>query len=320
MSADVDAIGRTLRAGGVTRRLVAALAVSCGASALAATVAPDVRTDDVDRFYRVYDDARGQPSAAQLQSGYLDPGSEALHQFVVARIDNAAKLANAVAKRPDAYAQARTCLPALARTRSQLPAVFARMAEIHPASTFPPVTFVIGRDSTGGTTTPDGIVIGLETMCRMTVMGTDVGDRFTHIVAHELAHVQQPASAVEPPPGATLLFQSLLEGGAEFVAELTSGDVSYGHMKTWTRGKECAIEQAFQKDALGTDVSHWLYNGFGTPDKPGDLGYWVGYRISRAYYAQASDKKQAISDLLHVDNGSAPAILQRSGWKPPTGC
>jgi hypothetical protein len=300
---------------GATGLLAAALAHAGGGARSVV-----VRTDDVDRFYRLYDAAHGHPTAAQLQTQYLDPGSQALHQYVVARIGDAAKLARAIEKRPESYVQARSCLPGLAKTKAQLPAVFARMAELYPASTFPPVTFVIGRDSTGGTTTPDGIEIGLETMCRMTVMGADVGDRFTHIIAHELAHVQQPASRVDAPPNATLLFQSLLEGGAEFVAELTSGGVSYGHMKTWTRGKECAIEQAFRKDALGTDYSHWLYNGFGTPDKPGDLGYWVGYRIAKAYYANAADKKQAVSDLLHVDNDNAAAFLERSGWTPAAGC
>jgi hypothetical protein len=279
-----------------------------------------MRTDDVDRFYKVYDAAHGRPTAAQLQGQYLDPGSEALHQFVVSRIDSADKLAYAIEKRPTDFAQARSCLPALAKTTSQLPAVYAHFATLYPASTFPPVTFVIGRDSTGGTTTRDGIVIGLETMCHLDFMGADVGDRFTRIIAHELAHVQQPAGQVDAPPGATLLFQSLLEGGAEFMAELTSGEASYGHMKTWTRGKECAIEQVFQKDAPGSDISHWLYNGFGTPDKPGDLGYWVGYRIAKAYYANAVDKKQAISDLLNVDNDNAAAFLKRSGWKPQMGC
>jgi hypothetical protein len=300
---------------GAAGLLVAALAHASGA-------APSVvlRTDDVERFYRLYDATHGHPTAAELQARYFDPGSEALHQYVVSRIDNATKLATAVEKRPDSYAQARTCLSGLAKTKAQLPAVFARMAELYPASTFPPVTFVIGRDSTGGTTTLDGIVLGLETMCRTTIMGADVGDRFTHIIAHELAHVQQPASQVDAPPGTSLLFQALLEGGAEFVAELTSGDVSYGHMKTWTRGNECAIEQGFLKDALGADTSHWLYNGLGTPDKPGDLGYWVGYRIAKAYHANAADKKQAISDLLNVDPGNAAAFLKRSGWAPQTGC
>jgi hypothetical protein len=300
--------------------VAAALASATLANSAAAPAPVAMRTDDVDRFYRAYDAAHGHPTAEQLQSLYLDPGSQALHEFVDARIGNASKLADAVRKRPQSYAQARECLPALAKTSTQLPAVYARLAELYPGAAFPPVTFVIGRDSTGGTTTADGILIGLETMCRQTQMGADAGDRFTHIIAHELAHVQQPASQVDAPPGATLLFQSLVEGGAEFVAELTSGDVSYGHMKTWTRGKECAIEQAFRKDALGTDLSHWLYNGFGTPEKPGDLAYWAGYRISKAYYTQAGDKKQAVFDLLHVDNDSAPGILERSGWQPQTGC
>ena len=304
------------------RCLLAATALLVTMVAHAGDAAPPVafRIDDVDRFYRVYDAAQGRLTAAQLQEQYLAPGSEALHQFVAARIDSADKLAEAIEKRPADFAQARSCLPALAKTNSRLPAVYARFAALYPASTFPPVTFVIGRDSTGGTTTRDGIVIGLETMCHLDFMGADVGDRFTHIIAHELAHVQQPAGQVDAPPGATLLFQSLLEGGAEFMAELTSGDVSYGYMKAWTRGKECAIEQAFQKDASASDISHWLYNGFGTPDKPGDLGYWVGYRIAKAYYANAADKKQAIADLLGIDNANAADFLARSGWKPQTGC
>lgn len=306
-------LGRSLA--GAAALVVAALAHGAGA-------APPVvfQTDDIDRFYRVYDAAHGHPTADQLQSQYLAPGTQALHQFVVSRIGDAAKLAAAIEKRPDDFAQARTCLGALAKTRSQLPAVYARFATLHPASTFPPVTFVIGRDNTGGTTTRDGVVLGLETMCRTTILGADVGDRLTHIIAHELAHVQQPAGQVDAPPGATLLFQALLEGGAEFVAELSSGDVSYGHMKTWTRGKECAIEQAFEKDAMGSDISHWLYNGFGTPDQPGDLGYWVGYRIAKSSYEHAVDKKQAIADLLNVSNDNAAAFLARSGWKPQTGC
>jgi len=286
----------------------------------AAAPVPDVRIDDVGRFYRVYDKSHGHPSAGQLQAGYFDAGSEALRSFVDARIGNATKLADAIAKRPPVYEQARSCLAALSDTKAQLPGVYMRMAALYPASTFPPVTFVIGRDSTGGTTTPDGIVIGLEKMCQATVMGADAGDRFAHIIAHELAHVQQPASQADAPPGATLLFQALVEGGAELVAELTSGDVSYGQMKTWTRGKECAIEHDFQKDALGTDTSRWLYNGFGTPEKPGDLAYWVGYRIARAYYLRATDRKAAIATLINVDNASAPTILKDGGWQPQTGC
>lgn len=62
------------------------------------------------------------------------------------------------------------------------------------------------------------------------------------------------------------------------------------------------------------DLSAWLYNGVGTPQKPGDLGYWVGYRIAKAYYQHATDKRAALAAVLALHDPRA--ILPRSGWKP----
>ncbi|MEQ1493720.1 MAG: DUF2268 domain-containing putative Zn-dependent protease [Terricaulis sp.] len=87
--------------------------------------------------------------------------------------------------------------------------------------------------------------------------------------------------------------QSLNEGAAEFLAELVSGRIANGHLIDWTMGHELAIEQRFEREMRGRDLSDWLYNGVGTPDAPGDLGYWVGYRIVRAFYERHSDKRRA---------------------------
>jgi len=300
--------------------LSAAAAVALVARAAVAAPQPEIRTDDVDRFYRVYDAAHGKPSAEDLQAQYLDPGSPGLHQFVTSRIGSAHQLAEAVAKAPAVFDGARRCASALPEVRKRLPAVFDKLAAIYPQASFPPVTLVVGRNTTGGTTTADGVIVGLESICRADWLQPDLADRFVHLIAHEYAHVQQPAAQVDPPPGATLLFQSLLEGGADFVGELTSGEVSNVQLTKWTLGKECAIEHAFQKDASGADVSQWLYNGVGTADKPGDLGYWVGYQVAKAYYLGTPDKKQAVSELLHVTNDNAAAFLARSGWKPGDDC
>lgn len=301
--------------------LVLAALLAAGLARAAAPEAPvAVRSDDVDRFYRVYDEAHGRPTAEALQAGYLDPGSVGLHQYVAARIKSAASLQHAIDVRPADFAGARRCLAPLADTKARLPAVFARLVDAYPAARIAPVTLVIGRDDTGGNTTPDGVLIGVETMCRANWLDDDIATRFVHIIAHEMAHVQQPAAAQDDVPGATLLFQSLLEGGADFMAELTSGGTANPQLQRWARGHECTIEQAFEKDAPGTDLSHWLYNGVGTPDKPGDLGYWVGYRIVNAYYEHATDKKAAVATLLHIDNASAPQFLKDSGWKPQAGC
>ncbi|NKF22218.1 DUF2268 domain-containing protein [Solimonas sp. C16B3] len=281
---------------------------------------PDVRIDDVTRFYAVFDQAQGKPSAAALQSGYLTPGSIGLQQFVQARIGSAQKLADAIAKSPQDFRHARQCMAALPAVRTRLRPVFARLAQLDPRASFPPVTVVIGRNTTGGTTTAEGVTIGLEVICRANWLDPDIVERLVHLIAHEYVHVQQPAAQVDPPADASLLFQSLLEGGAEFIGELTSGAVANSHLQRWTQGKACEIERDFAAQAMGTDTSAWLYNGPGTPEHPGDLGYWVGYRIVRADYLHASNPRQAIQDILHITTTNAVEFLQRSGWRAEEDC
>jgi uncharacterized protein YjaZ len=55
------------------------------------------------------------------------------------------------------------------------------------------------------------------------------------------------------------------------------------------------IEAAFVSDENKTDLSNRLFNG--TLEKPGDLGYWVGYRIVKSYYQHAADKRRAFRDI-----------------------
>jgi hypothetical protein len=68
----------------------------------------------------------------------------------------------------------------------------------------------------------------------------------------------------------------------------------------WTRGREQEISAAFREQMHGTDVNKWLYNGVGTSEKPGDLGYWVGYRIAKCYYERAADKEAAVRALVEL--------------------
>lgn len=287
------------------------------ANAVAAAPAPvEIRTDDVARFFALYDRTDGTPTAAQLQGEYLDRGTDGLREFVEARIGSAGKLARKIREEPQLYVEARTCAAALPDIRTRVDDAFVRLADIYPRASFPPVTLVVGRGTSGGTTTPSGVTVGLEVICGASWLGPDIRDRFVHLIAHEYAHVQQPGAAVEPPEDATLLYRVLLEGGAEFIAELTSGQVSNVHLQAWTRGKECEIEREFLAASPGTDVSQWLYNGVGDRQHPGDLGYWVGYRIASAHYARAADKQAAIAELIRLGPDDAQRYLEASGWKP----
>jgi hypothetical protein len=53
---------------------------------------------------------------------------------------------------------------------------------------------------------------------------------------------------------------------------------------------------------------------YATYEKPGDLGYWDGYRICKANYQHAKDKRQAFRDILEI---SDPKLFRaKSGWYP----
>src|SRR6185369_13980401 len=97
---------------------------------------------------------------------------------------------------------------------------FGTLASLYSEARFPPVTILIGRDNSGGTTGPTGVLIGLEVVCRPDAPNPDVEDRLVHLIAHEYGHVQQFAQGGEDRAARSLLRQSLIEGVAELVAEL----------------------------------------------------------------------------------------------------
>jgi len=66
----------------------------------------------------------------------------------------------------------------------------------------------------------------------------------------------------------------------------------------------------------GQDVGRWLYKqGTASADRPGDLAYFVAYRICKAYYDAASDKAAAIRDIIQV-KGGATTFLAQNGYNP----
>src|SRR5471030_792704 len=206
------------------------------------------------------------------------------------------------------YENARSCQPALVELAQRVPQLIARMAELYPATTHPRATIVIGRDNSGGTVSDSGVILGLEVVCEnRSHSAYSTVDRLSYILAHELVHTQQRVYA-----GGTVLSMSLNEGIADFIGELASGHPLNTQLHEWTKGHEADIAARFRADMDKTDASAWLYNGMGTPEHPGDLGYWVGYRIAQAYYERTPDKQAAIRRLL--EETDAHAMLRDSGW------
>ncbi len=269
----------------------------------------EIVTTDIDLFFGIFDAAGGKPDARALQP-YIDGGSPGVQGFIENRIDSAENLARVIASEPAAYAAARTCAENLGPLKDRVRAGFLALAFLYPEARYPTVYLVIGANNSGGTANAEALMIGLEVMCTPPVpsdLPLDI--RLSQIILHELMHAVQAGFKDE-----TVLGFSLNEGVAEFLTELTTGTISNVHLLAWTKGREAEIERRFKAQMNSTDFSPWLYGGPGTPQAPGDLGYWVGYRIAKAFYDRTADKRAAVKAMLEATD--AVAFLKASGWQP----
>jgi hypothetical protein len=242
----------------------------------------------------------------------------------------AASLAQMVSAFPGYFADIRATTLRLvddATIRDRIRDGYETIEALYPDAVSPPVVFLIGRFSTGGTIRQERILIGTEfyaldddtpidelpTFQRVNVKPLD---SIPLIVAHEHAHVlQSRAGGIFGGAGRTLLEQSLMEGSADFIGELAVGSHVNQHIHAYGLLHEGELWDEFTQAMNGTNVSEWLYNqGTATGDRPGDLGYFIGYRIAQAYYQQAADKSAAVREIIEVKN--AAAFLSASGYDP----
>ncbi|HTX37645.1 MAG TPA: DUF2268 domain-containing putative Zn-dependent protease [Bryobacteraceae bacterium] len=310
--------------------LAAILALGAGAPAQAPAPRPNpdpeaarLVTSDIPAFWRVFDKASLQDAAGLFQHEYIDPGSRGLHDFLKARIQNGRVLAATVAAHPRYYAAIRESTLAVdgnMAVKDAIRASFRRLKELYPDAVFPDVYFLIGRMNSAGTVSSHGLLIGVEMNARSDDTPVDelnaweraVTGRIADLpntVAHELIHIQQPPDG----PNDNLLMQSLKEGGADFMGEKISGGIINGVQRTYGDAHEPALWAEFEKDMRGSDISHWLYQGDRSKDRPADLGYYMGYKICEAFYRRATDKREAVRRILRITD--AEAFLKESGYE-----
>ena len=307
---------RRTMAGALLATMLTASAVGHEAESASTSAKPrvDIVTLDVDRFYALYDDPALFAAPDVLAARYLADASPVLREYMAMRRITPERVAKALREKPDLYRDARGCAQKLGAIRTRLGTATDRLATLYPAAIFPPITIAISRGAPVAAANGKGLYVSLEALCAAKFLEADDENRFVHVIAHEYVHAQQPLAQVEDREE-TVLRAALIEGAAEFVAEQISGSVGYTHLQHWTKGREAAIEQAFLAEKDGKAIgSRWLYNQRGSEDWPGDLGYWVGYRVAKAHYNGASDKTKAIREIIEMRDPAA--FLAESGWSP----
>lgn len=300
---------------------VATAATHCASNRIRHVDQVRLVTTDIEHFWAAYPLALRDTSRAYqvFETQYFGNGSPGLREYFARKYHGDARLfARRITQRPRYYASVRPTTLALAEQKPRILAALRRLQELYPPVRFNNIYFVVGGFA-GSTAQPPGLLIGADQTANGP--GVDTSElslvqrnrcgaitNMPNLVTHELIHNnQQPADG-------TLLSAAIREGMADFVAELVNGSLgNNGRLHPYGQAHERELWRAFAAEMNGQNTKNWLANSEQeTPERPCDLGYYVGYKICQAYYERATDKKQAVADLLQTTDFAA--LLDRSGY------
>ena len=275
-------------------------------------------TSDVDAFWLAFDtfklDTASNPFEAYLENG--TPGLQDLKRT----IKDADAFKNIIKSELEYYEKVRPFSYALLDYQEQIRTYYRNFKAIYPSASFPDIYLCIGKLSTGTTATPNGIVVGTELFADSAYVNSrgfaaSAIDRLPPIIAISLVYFNhRPAHT-----GYTLLRQSILGGSAEFIATLIMGPdkpawLNQERFEYGQKFEELLVREFLQR-RHSDDFTGWLYEGKKTGDRPADMGTWIGFKITEAYYQSIPDKAKAIDDILKINDFEK--FLQLSGYAEP---
>lgn len=272
-------------------------------------------TKDLDNFWLAYDSLESSlDSVSTVQRLYIDKATPEFQKFLDLRNFTAKQYVDWIKHKPKFWKTVRPLTLAVKGKRPNIDSVYQKMLIMYPYFKAPDINFAISPIQTGGTTDKGLILIGTEIAVvnqeKVDISEIDgfMGEVFKHstgdimsLVTHELIHTQQPSGDNE---NESLLAQAITEGSADFIASLILGEQSmnraifdYGERNQKQLWMEFSADIKAGKSFEETD---WFYDY--NSKRPADLGYYVGYKIAESYYNYASDKKQAIKEIIEMDD------------------
>lgn len=275
----------------------------------------NIYTTDIDNFWVAFDSIKKtndeQKKLDIIQKLYLDKATSGLKDFIISREHSAKRHLGNIKKFPKFWASIRPKTEEIKTYIPKMEKVFRKYHKIYPDFKEPEIYFTIGVLNSGGTTSPNRILIGSEIACAdKNTDASELNDWYKKVfklnngvvamVAHEIGHTQQKDGDSEDDGKSNLLGYCIREGMCDFLAELTYQKISSPYMNYGNEHRK-ELWEKFQKEMLTQETKNWLYNGNDAPNGVADLGYFIGYEICKSYYKNAKNKKKAINEMLKLD-------------------
>ena len=278
-------------------------------------------TSDIDHFWNAYDqlaNARKKSDSIDIiQKEYIDQASPQFRKFLKARKFTAPEYVAILARYPDFWLSIRPLTENIVQRKEEINRILDELSGQLPHFKRPDICFAIGCLRTGGTTSRHLILVGFEIAAAndwvdksgmddwlQGVLG-NTGD-IVAMVAHEAVHTQQSGLpwgeifSLIKHKRLTLLNMAIMEGSCDFITKdllgISINSVLHVYGEQHRNELIREFDQAISEKPY--DYSQWLYYGNNIKNRPADLGYYLGYLISRAFYQHSEFKSQALKTLL----------------------
>ncbi|GGD58749.1 DUF2268 domain-containing putative Zn-dependent protease [Muriicola marianensis] len=276
-----------------------------------------VETRAMDTFWPYFEKALAEKdSARNYLKAFILEGPPEIRDYYAIRYYNTENMyGQMINGAPEYYTYLRNRMnpDSLAALRGKTTAALKNFKTLYPKAVFPKVYIVPGLLNSGGTASEMGLFVGGDMYGRSPSMpehelnewqNETISDlkALPQLILHELMHYQQSYS--DSLHGTTVMYKVIGEGVCDFLRELASGTPVESEQLDYLKIPENfrMVTLQLKQDLLSEDLSLWLYNGGSIEDRPADLGYAMGYLITKSYYENAVDKKTALFNLLNTDD------------------
>ncbi len=271
----------------------------------------------MDMFWPYFDEALAHPdSARSFLKAYILEGPPEIRDYYAIRYYNTENMyGQMVNGAPEYYRYLRSRMnsDSLSAIRGRTTSALQNFKSLYPPAVFPKVFVVPGLLNSGGTASEMGLFVGGDMFGRSPFIPVQELNEWQNetisdlnampqLILHELMHYQQNYSDSQNED--SVLFKVIGEGVCDFLRELASGVPVESEQLEYLKIPENFTQVTLQlkQDLFSDDLSLWLYNGGSIEDRPADLGYAMGYLITKSYYRNTTDKQKALFDLLNTDD------------------
>jgi hypothetical protein len=270
-----------------------------------------VETGDVDRFWANFDSLRGKDAADLFLNNYIREGSIGLKTFYTIRMNrDVGKYLERIRTLEGYYQSIRSTSLKFESLKPEFILAAEKLKNLYDEAIFPPIYFLMGSLNNVGTADGyAGMLIGTEHLCKSPLADLTPLSEFDQlvifdfdqtvpIILHEYVHLQQKNK-----PERSLLDYAIMEGAADFITYLILGKYTNPDVFDFGFANEQKLWKQFEMEMLTENTDDWLFNTY-NPDTgyPGNLGYFIGFRICESYYNQATDKQRAIKEMLEIQD------------------